>query len=70
MRTIAMSPHDLTLPECVRHSVLAAAPVFQSPNQQTRLLLTRILAAKPLTPPSEAARTSERMVIKTPTLQE
>lgn len=48
------------LPERVLHSVLAAAAlVFQSPNQLTRLLLTRILAARPLTQPSEAAGTSE-----------
>lgn len=50
---MAVSPHELTLPECVPHSVLAAAPVFQSPNQRTRLLLTGRLAAKPLTQSSE-----------------
>lgn len=70
MRTIAVSPHELTLPECGPHSVLAAAPVFQSPNQLTRLLLTQILAAKPLTLPSETARTAEKTVLKTPALQE
>ena len=41
MRTLAAPPRELKLPECVPHSVLAAAAlVFQSPNQLTRLLLT------------------------------
>ena len=71
MRTIAASSHELKLPECVPHSVLAAAALgFQSPNQLTRLLLTLTLAAKGLTQPSETARASERAVIKMPTLQE
>lgn len=41
MKTIPAPPHELKLTECVPHSVLAAAAlVFQSPNQLTRLLLT------------------------------
>lgn len=70
MRTYAASPHKLKLPECGPRSVLAATTlVFQTLNQLTRLLLAQILAAKPLTQASETARTSERAVVKMPTLQ-
>lgn len=71
MKTNAVSPHKLKLSESCPHSVLAAAAlVFQSPDQLTSSLLAQILAAKPLTQPSETARTSEKAMMKTSTLQE
>lgn len=71
MRTNAVSLHKLKLPEYGPRSVLAAtALVFHSPNQLTRHLLAQTITARPLTQPSGTARTSERVVMKMPTLQE